>query len=36
LNNNINQLNLIDIYRTFHPKSQNAHTSQPHVEHSPG
>ena len=35
LNHAMDQLDLIDIYRTFHPKTMNF-TSQVHTEHSPG
>ena len=35
LNDTLDQLDLIDIYRTFHPKTMNF-TSQVHTEHSPG
>ena len=33
LNDALNQMDLIDIYRTFHPKATE-HTSQVHMEHS--
>ena len=36
LNDTIDQINLIDIYRTFHPKVANTLSSQVHTEHSPG
>ena len=36
LNGTINQIDLIDIYRTFHQKRQNIFSSQLHMEHSPG
>ena len=36
LNNTIDQLDLIDIYRTFHPKTMNFTFSQVHTEPSPG
>ena len=37
LNDTINQLDLIDIYRTFHPKTMNfTFFSQVHMETSPG
>ena len=36
LNNTIDQLDLIDIYRTFHRKGQITLSSQVHTEHSPG
>ena len=36
LNNTIDQLDLIDIYRTFHPKTMNFTFSQVHMEPSPG
>ena len=36
LNDTLNEMNLIDIYRTFHPKQQNTLSSQVLIEHSPG
>ena len=36
LNDTMDQLDLIDIYRTFHPKTMNFTFSQVHTEHSPG
>ena len=36
LNDTIDQLDLIDIYRTFHPKTMNFTFSQAHMEPSPG
>ena len=36
LNDTMDQLDLIDIYRTFHPKQQISPFSQVHTEHSPG
>ena len=36
LNDAIDQLDLIDIYRTFHPKTMNFTFSQVHMETSPG
>ena len=36
LNDTINQLDLIDIYRTFHSKTMNFNFSQAHMEPSPG
>ena len=36
LNDTIDQIDLIDIYRTFHPKQQITLSSQLHTEHSPG
>ena len=36
LNDTIDQLDLIDIYRTFHPKTLNFTFSQAHTEPSPG
>ena len=36
INDTIDQIDLIDIYRTFHPKWQNTISSQVHMEHSPG
>ena len=35
LNDTIEQIDLIDIYKTFHPKPAD-YTSQVHTEHSPG
>ena len=35
-NGTVNQIDLIDIYRTFHRKWQNTFSSQVHMEHSPG
>ena len=35
LNDTMDQLDLIDIYRTFHPKTINFTFSQVHTEHSP-
>ena len=36
LNDTLDQMDLIDIYRMFHRKRQNTLSSQVHVEHSPG
>ena len=36
LNDTIDQIDLIDTYRTFHLKWQNTLSSQVHMEHSPG
>ena len=36
LNVTVDQIDLIDIYIPFHPKLQNTHFSQVHMEHSPG
>ena len=36
LNDTIDQLDLIDIYRTFHPQTMNFTFSQAHMETSPG
>ena len=37
LNNTLNKMDLIDIYRTFHQKcKQNTHSSQVLMEHPPG
>ena len=37
LNDTMDQLDLIDIYRTFHPKTMNfTFFSQMHIEHAPG
>ena len=35
LDNNINQMDLIDINRTLHPRQQNTHSFQVHMEYSP-
>ena len=35
LNNTLEQMDLIDIYRTLHPKQPDTHSSQVHMEHSP-
>ena len=34
LKETIEKLDLIDIFRTLHPKNQNKHSSQVHIEHS--
>ena len=36
LNATIDQIDLINIYRRFHPKQQITLSSQVHTEHSPG
>ena len=36
LNDTTDQLDLIDIYRTFHPQTMNFTFSQVHTEPSPG
>ena len=36
LNDTLNKMDLIDIYRTFHLKQQNTLSSQVLMEHSPG
>lgn len=36
LNNITEQLDLIDIFRTVHPKNQNIDSFQVHMEHFPG
>ena len=36
LNDTLNKMDLIDIYRTFYQKQQNTHFSQVLMEHSPG
>ena len=36
LNDTLNKMDLIDIYRTFHPKKQNKHSFQVFMEHSSG
>ena len=33
LNNALDQMDLTRIYRVFHPKKQNTHTFQMHMEH---
>ena len=35
LNDTLDQLDLIDNYKTFHPKQQNTHSFEVHMEHSP-
>ena len=35
LNDTIDQIHLLNIYRTFHPKQQITLSSQVHMEHSP-
>ena len=36
LNDTTDQLDLIDIYKTFHPKQENTHSFQVQMEYSPG
>lgn len=36
LNDTLNQMGLIDIYRTLYPKIADTHSSQVHMEHSLG
>ena len=36
LNDTLNKMDLIDIYKTFQPKQQNTLSSQVLMEHSPG
>ena len=36
LNDTVNKMHLIDIYKIFHPKQQNTLSSQVLMEHSPG
>ena len=36
LNDTTDQIDLIDIYRTFYPEWQNTLSSQVYMEHSPG
>ena len=36
LNDTIDQIDFIDIYRTFHPKTASYNSSQVHTEHSSG
>ena len=33
LNDTLGQIDLIDIFRAFHPKAQNIHTFPVHMEH---
>ena len=33
LNNALNQMELTNIYKAFHPKEQNTHSFQIHMEH---
>ena len=35
LNDTLDQMDLIDIYRTLHPKTTKTHSSQVHMEPSP-
>ena len=36
LNNTLDGMDLIDIFRTFHPNAEEYTSSQVHMEHSPG
>ena len=36
LNDTLDELDLIDIFRTFHPMQKNTTSSQVHMEHFPG
>ena len=36
LNDVLDQMDLTDIHRTFHPKATDTHSTQGHVEHFPG
>ena len=36
LNDTLDEMDLIDIFRTFHPMQKNTPSSQVHMEHSPG
>ena len=36
LNDTLDEMDLIDIFRTFHPNAENTPSSQMHMEHSPG
>ena len=36
LNDALNKIDLIDIYKAFHPKQQNTLSSQVLMDHSPG
>ena len=33
LNNALDEMDLTDIYRAFHPKKENTHSFQMHMEH---
>jgi len=35
LNNTINQLDMMDVYRLFTQQQQNTHSSEAHMDHSP-
>ena len=35
LNDTLDQMDFTDIFRTFHPKGKNTHSSLVHMEHSP-
>ena len=35
LNDTLDQMDLTDIFRTFHPKAANTHSFRVHMEHSP-
>ena len=36
LNDTLDEMNLINIFRTFHPNAENTPSSQVHMKHSPG
>ena len=36
LNDKLDEMDLIDIFRTFHPNAKVCTSSQVHMEHSPG
>jgi len=36
LNDTLDEMDLIDIFRTFHPNAKNIPSSQVHLGHSPG
>ena len=36
LNDTLDEMDLIDIFRTFHPNAEEHTSSQVHMEHSPG
>ena len=36
LNDIVDEMDLIDIFRTFHPNEEEYTSSQVHMEHSPG
>ena len=36
LNDTLDEMDLLDIFRTFHPNAEEYTSSQVHMEHSPG